>query len=294
MKKPVLSLLTASFLVLAVLALGSFAAEEDPAYWIDYMRQGGSAVRKKARAALYEMGPIAVPTLIDATRDEADFIRWEAVNALGTIANEHLEAVAPALPALVERVLTDRDSHVRWRTLVSVAVFPDEVVAERVLPLFREGLENDDATIAWNAVVGLAYFAQPDVVSLLNRGVLENEGFARFEAVSCLHMVHNEESVLVLAELITDTETTTESVRQEAAMTLRAIGDSRAVPALLSALEDPVAGVRARVAATLAKLAGVDALAAIEAALAKETDDYAIEQMQWAIEQLKGKAASTQ
>ena len=294
MRRPVLSLLTVSFLVLAVLALGSSTTDEDPAYWIEYMREGDGEARTEARHALIAMGPAAVADLIDATLDEEDFIRWEAVNALGTIADKHTDAVLPALPALVERVLIDWDPHVRWRSLWALSVFPEEVGQTQIVAGLRQGLENNDPRIVWNAVVGLAFFRQPDVAPLLNQGLSENEGFAQWEAVYCLRMVHNDESVVLLAELIVAVETREKSLRQEAAMTLGRIGDPTAIPALVAALEDPEAHVRWRAAAALVNLRAVEALEAIEAALEKETADFAIEQMQQAIEQLKGKAASTQ
>lgn len=164
---------------------------------------------------------------------------------------------------------------------------PEEVLQGEVVPGLREGLKNADSRIAWNAVVGLANFEQADVVRLLNEGLSKNEGHARWEAVFCLHVVHDEESVFLLGELITDTEATLKSLRQEAAMTLGRIGDPAAVPALLTALEDPQAGVRWRAALALSKIGDLEAIPAIEAALEKETDEYAVEQIQIAIERLR-------
>jgi len=287
MRKTLSTTVAVFIFVFAVVAARGFAAQEDPAYWIEYMRERSGEARKEARTALIEMGPEAVATLIETTRDELDFIRWEAVNALGTIAYKDLAAALPAVPALVERVRVDRDSHVRWRSMWALSTFPEEVIGEQVVSLLREGLEDDDPTIVWNTVVGLAYFKQPEVAPLLNQGLLENEDFARWEAVYCLHMVQNEESVLLLSELITDTEAAVKNLRQEAAMTLGRIGDPTAIPALLAALEDPEAHVRWRAAAALARLNAVDSIAAIEAALEKEVDDFAIEQMQQAIERLR-------
>lgn len=287
MRKTLSTTVAVFIFVFAVVAARGFAAAEDPAYWIEHMRGSNGEARKQAREALIEMGPEAVATLIDATRDEANVIRWEAVNALGTIADKHTDAVLPAVPALVERVLIDEDPHVRWRSLWALSVFPEEVGQTQIVAGLRQGLENEDPRIVWNAVVGLAFFRQPDVAPLLNQGLLENEVFAQWEAVYCLRMVHDDESVLLLAELIVDVETSKKSLRQEAAMTLNRIGDRTAIPALVTALEDPQADVRWRAAAALVGLQAVEALEAIEAALEKETDDFAIEQMQQAIERLR-------
>lgn len=287
MRRTLSTIVVVVILVFAVVAARGFAAVEDPADWIEHMRGSNGEARKQARTKLIEMGLEAVPTLIDATRDEANVIRWEAVNALGMIAEKYTDAVLPAVPALVERVLIDWDPHVRWRSLWALSVFPKEVTETQIVPGLGQGLENDDPRIVWNAVVGRAFLKQSDVAPLLNQGVLENEGFAQWEAVFCLRMVHDDESILLLAELIVDIETSEERLRQEAAMTLGQIGDPRAIPALVAALRDPEAHVRWRAAAALAKLGARDAVPDIEAALAREQDEWAIEQMQAAIEQLK-------
>jgi HEAT repeat protein len=287
MRRTLSTIVVVAILVFAVVAAGGFAAVEDPADWIEHMRGSNGEARKQARTKLIEMGSEAVPTLIDATRDEANVIRWEAVDALGTIAEKYTDAVLPAVPALVERVLIDWDPHVRWRSLWALSVFPEEVGQTQIFPGLRQGLENDDPRIVWNAVVGRAFLKQPDVAPLLNQGVLENEGFAQWEAVFCLRIVHDDESILLLAELIVDVETSEKRLRQEAAMTLGQIGDPRAIPALVAALRDPEAHVRWRAAVALASLEAVEALEAIEAALEKETHDFAIKQMHAAIERLR-------
>ena len=287
MRNAVRQIVVVSVLTVAVLGGCRPPAGEDATDWIESMRNGGGEARAEARQALIEMGPAAADALIDATLAEEDFIRWEAVNALGSLADDHLEAALPALPALVERVLVDRDSHTRWRSLWALSVFPEDVVQAEAIPLMREGLEQADAGIVWNAVVGLAYFREPDVAPFLNRGLSDNEGFARWEAVYCLHMVHDRDSLPLLTALITDTEAVEKSLRQEAAMTLGRIGDPQAVPALVAALRDPEAHVRWRAAAALAKLGAKDTVPDIEAALAQEQEEWAIEQMQAAIEQLR-------
>ena len=278
-------------LLLSLTAI-ALAANDDPYYWIEYMREGDSEARKEGREALIGMGAAAVSTLIKATQDPDDWIRWEAVNALGSIAFDNPEPVIPAIPALVERVLTDTNSHPRWRSLWALATFPSTVVTEQVVPLLWVGLESEDERIVWNTVVALAFFHQPDAAPLLNQGLDATDSFQRWEAVYCLGMVHNEESITLLSDVITDIEQRATRLRQEAAMTLGKIGDSNAITALLTALEDPEAGVRWRVAQALSKLGDFSVIPAMEAALAQEEDDFTAEQMQKAIEKLQ-EAAST-
>jgi HEAT repeat protein len=282
--------LSISFLVavlLCVLGARTVATNDDPAYWIEYMRQKGREVRKEAREALIALGEAAVLILLETCEDDLHWLRWEAVNALGSIDIEDPGLVAPAISALVKRALTDTNVHPRWRSLWALSTFPSEEFEKTALPQLRAGQTEDDEGVVWNAVVALAYFLQSDVAPLLNQGLLENEDFAQWEAVYCLRMAHNEESVDLLSELIADTESTPKRLRQEAAMTLSHIADPKAVPALLTALEDPEAGVRWRAALALSKIGALAAIPAIEAALEKEVDEYAIEQMQTAIERLR-------
>ena len=274
-------------LVLFALAVGAYASEQDPAYWLEHMRTGDSAARKEAREALIGLGGAAVPALIEATRDDDDWIRWEAVNALGAIAFTDPEPVIPAIPVLVERALTDANPHPRWRSLWALAVFPDKVVQAQVIPRLREGLKSQAPDIVWNATVALAYFRQPEAADLLNLGIHAPDGFRQWEAVYCLGMVHNAQSVSLLIEVVTALDRYQSRLRQEAANTLGKIGDPQAIPALVTALADPEPGVRWRAAAALAKCGDPSVVTVIEAALAVEEDPFARKQMREAIERLK-------
>jgi len=278
--------------LIGLIGAGLWAQEEpcqDPECWIEYMRQGGAEVRKEAREALIALGPAAVPTLIEATRDESDWIRWEAVNALGSITFQDPESVVQAIPALVERALTDINPHPRWRSLWALATFPDEIVQQQVIPLLRKGLEEEEPRIVWNAAVALAYFGQADVAPLLNRGIQAEDEFQRWEAVYCLGMVHNDESVSLLMAVVSGVDEYPTRLRQEAANTLGKIGDPQAIPALLSALDDPESGVRWRAASALARIGDPTVLPELRAALVREQDPMASEQIQSAIAQLMEK-----
>ena len=122
---------------------------------------------------------------------------------------------------------------------------------------------------------------------MLNEGLDSSDAFQAWEAVYCLGMVHDEESVPLLTEILTDVEGREKGMRQEAAMTLGRIGDLAAIPALIVALEDPEAGVRWRAAQTLSGFGDPGAIPAIESALALEEDEFAVEQMRRAIEKLR-------
>lgn len=263
------------------------ATNDDPAYWIELMREGTSEARKEAREALIALGAEAVPSLIEATRDEAGFIRWEAVNALGTIASGEADSVIVAIPALVERAITDSDVHPRWLSLWALSAFPDDVIADEVVPRLRLGLDDTDDQHQWYATVALAYFKQPEVTPRLHQGLDREEAFDRWEAVYCLRFVHDENSVTLLVGVLRDVERGDIRMRQEAALTLNLIGDPSAIPALLDALLDPEPAVRWRAAQSLAQLAGASVLPELEDALARETDPLARSAMERIIEDLQ-------
>jgi HEAT repeat protein len=259
----------------------------DSVYWIDVMREGTSEARKQGREAVIALGTEAVPALIEATRDELHFIRWEAVNALGTLAGKDPVALVEAIPALVERATRDDNPHPRWRSLWAISTFPDDVVAGEAVPRMWDALAVDDDQFQWYTTVALAYFGEADVAPRLHDGLDREDAFDRWEAVYCLGFVHDEDSVGVLVGALLDVELADTKVRQEAALTLRDIADPAAIPALLEALLDPEPAVRWRAASALASLAGASVLPELEDALAQETDSLALEQMEGIVARLR-------
>ena len=259
---------------------------QTPEQWVDVMRAGGSEARREGREALIALGTAAMPALIAATYDEADFVRWEAVNALGTLAALDPAGLAEAIPAIAERSLTDPDSHTRWRSLWALASYTADQVSDVIVPILRAGLDVADDQHRWYAAVAMAYFQQPEIVPLLHAGFDRVAYFDRWEAVYCLGLVHDDDSVSLLGEVLLDVDGSEDGLRQEAAMSLSRIGDPGAVPALTEALDDPAGGVRWRAAAALEGIIGLDALDDIEAALERERDELAAEMLSAIVERL--------
>jgi len=281
------SLVAAGLCVVCAATVGS----QDADHWIDVMRDGTSEARRAGREALIAMGPAAMPALIVATYDEADFIRWEAVNALGVLAALDSVVLAEAIPAIAERSLTDPDSHTRWRSLWALSSYEADQTEDLIVPILREGLDANEDQHRWYAAVAMAYFQQPEAVPHLHAGLDREAYFDRWEAVYCLGLVHDDDSVGLLCDVFRDVEGREEGLRQEAAMTLARIGDPGAVPALTDALDDPAGGVRWRAAAALEGIVGVDALDVIEAALVRETDALATEMLTAIVERLSRRLA---
>jgi len=272
---------------LSLSQLGTLGADESAAQWIELMRDGQASSRKQAREALIAIGAAAIPVLIDASYDEDDWIRWEAVNALGSIAFDQPLAVIEAIPALVDRALYDSNSHPRWRSLWALSSFSQEVVDGQVVPSLQAGFDSEDERVLWNAAVASAYFGRIEAVPFLNQSLDSEDAFQAWEAVYCLGMVHNEESVALLAAILTDFGSYEVRLVQEAALTLGRIGDPAAVPALLIALENPESGVRWRAAQALEELGDPGTISAIKAALAHEEDEFTAQKMREAIESLE-------
>lgn len=81
-----------SFVVTLLVVVGlaptcTRATTEDIGDLIEVMAEGISDERQEAREALIAMGAEAMPSLVAATRDTNARIRWEAVNAPGTMAS---------------------------------------------------------------------------------------------------------------------------------------------------------------------------------------------------------------
>lgn len=275
--------------VAAVVAIGVvvFAEEGDASYWVNVLREMDAEARKAGREALIAMGAEAVPVLAEACADENDWIRWEAVNALGAIAHQDPGSAAAAIPAIAVVALTDGNPHPRWRSLYALACFPRDLGEAEVVPLLLAGLEDPDPHHQWYAAVALAYFAQDVAVPLLHEGLDRDDAYERWEAVYCLGFVHDAASVALLAGLVVDVEGQEVRIRQEAALVLGRVGDVAALPALVEALGDPEAAVRWRAASSLARLGDASILPALEAALAREVDAFAVEQIGSAIDQLR-------
>lgn len=262
---------------------GAVAEEADAAYWINVLRESPSEACSIARAELIAMGTGALPALIAACRDENDWVRWEAVNALGSIAHQEPAASIVAIPAMSSVALTDDNSHPRWRSLYALACFPQETIDASIIPLLLGGLKDPAPEHKWRATVALAYFGQQVAVPMLNEGVKRKDSYEKWEAIYCLGFVHDETSIACLIEVMLDLEQETR-IRQESALVLGRIGALTSGPALVEALRDPEPGVRWRAASSLARLESASALTDLQIAYEAETDEFAQEQISRAIE----------
>lgn len=95
---------------------------------------GRWADRRGAEDALRDIGPAAVPSLVNALHGGSDEVRWGAVKVLGEIADPS------AAPALIE-ALEDTNGGVRWLAAQALVA----VGASAVVPLLRRLLSRADS-----------------------------------------------------------------------------------------------------------------------------------------------------
>ena len=243
---------------------------------------GGSTATPGAEAVEAEVvQPDDVQALITATRDQDWSVRWDAVNALGVLADP------VALPSLVERALTDENSHPRWRSLWAIsAVDPGGVKA---ILIFRPALEDADPEVARNAAVAIAFFSGPSAIPELLNGLGDTDEFRRWEAVFSLRKFQDEAVVDGLLPLLNAAAEPAVRVRNEVALSLGRITDDRVVPALFDALRnDPSPEVRWRSAMSLGRSVGPESLEELRSVLADETDEQVRKFVEEAIDKASG------
>lgn len=192
---------------------------------------------KRASEELRQQGSHVVPVLLNHLEDSYWKDRWDAVNMLGIISDNR------ATDPLVERVLTDPNPHVRWRSLWALSTLDEHEIPGK----FWSALENrTDKTVKWNAVVGLAFFAETRCLPYLERGLNRDDSWERWEAIYSLRRIHGEEtSSLLVPMLETETE---ERMRREVVMTLIHIDDAFANATLADLLDDASPEIRWRAA----------------------------------------------
>jgi len=216
-------------------------------------------VRSKAAKALGELGDASVvPWLVEALTDSEAEVQRAAVHATGKIGE--LETVKPLLIEILEtgspnvqywaaitlaclkdssavelcvQALDCTETGIRKEALDALVSAGTELLdANRLLKLCTDMLEDEDESVRWHAVLGLAKVATPEAISLL-RGILDSAGetpyMMRVGAVSSLANIGTPEAVGAIIEALDDPD---EFVRFIAVVGLRKIGDATALPAL--------------------------------------------------------------
>ena len=193
---------------------------------------------------------------------------------------------AKAIPALAARALYDDNSHPRWRSLWALSsVNPGGADA---IPYLDAGLEDADPVVVRNAAVALAFFSQPQARTELLAGLHDQDSFRRWEAVFSLRNIGDSQVVDALIPLLDGAADPDTRVRGEVALNLGRIGGEGVAQTLLDALrEDPSSQVRWRCAMSLGGLGDPSVVEAMKQVLLSEEDSQVREFIEKAIEKLQ-------
>ena len=191
-----------------------------------------------------------------------------------------------AIPSLAARALYDDNSHPRWRSLWALAsVNPGGADA---IPYLDVGLDDTDPLVVRNAAVALAFFSQPQARTELLAGLHDPDSFRRWEAVFSLRNIGDSQVVDALILLLDGAADPDTRVRGEVALNLGRIGGEGAAQALIDALrEDPSSQVRWRCAMSLGGLKDPSVVEAMKQILLSEDDSQVREFIEEAIEKLQ-------
>lgn len=239
-------------------------------------------IRINVSNKLTEIGEDAVPYIIaslkndsyNATGSKSFNSRWNKVNVLGRIGNNEAEDV------LIERILTDEETHVRWRSIWALNIVKNENTKNKLI----KALKNENEKIKWRAAVALGSFKNDSGKEILLEGLNKEDSWFRWEAVYVLGILEDPSTAKEISKMLNDNST---RVRQEAALTLGKIGNKEVIPNLIKALDDESPGVRWRAASSLAKLGDKSIIPTIEKALEKEKDEDAYSYINKSLGKLK-------
>ena len=232
----------------------------------------GSEERKEAREQLINRGREVTDELLRHF-DSPDFtVRWEVANILGILQDP--KGVKP----LVNHVLGDDNSHVRWRALWALTQIEDPEIPG----LFRKALESEDETTRWNAAVGSSMFHVREALPVIYEGLKAENEFAAWEGVNALARMHEEASVEHLRKVL---ERPSSRLRRESVISLGKMKYPEAREILVGMLDDEDEGVRWRSAMGLSSVKDEKVRKALEARLEVETDEDVIKHLKNALRQ---------
>lgn len=232
----------------------------------------GKDRRKRARATILAMGPSATALLIANFGSPLFTVRWEIANILGATRDPR------AIESLVDRVLHDHNSHVRWRSLWALGNMPQ---SPAIAAHFRAALHSDVDSVRWNAAVGGSMFSVWEALPVIRTGIHSTNRFRVWEAIDALSRLPDRSSVALLDTVVNRPDVW---LRREAVL---ALGRLQQYPAstdrLIVSLEDEDAGVRWRAAMSLAKTNRATAVEALRRRLRIESDPLVIEHLEEAL-----------
>jgi len=243
--------------------------------------QSGLTYLKVVEAAQFAVDPrLLAPLLTIATQADGNGIcRTEALHGIANIARAHPDAAE--LKSVVAPLITltsARNGSLREGAVQALSVIHDPRVVPVLLPL----LQDEKSVVCHAAAKGLAELGDQRAIASLLTWMKDLNAVNRWEAVKALEKFKSPQVIDALivalhdpAFYVTIAPDQPGSVREQAALSLGALGDPRAVPALIEALDYGYLPGRRRAAEALGMLKDKRAVAPLIAALRHFAGDAA-------------------
>ena len=209
----------------AAAALGSFKDPRSVAPLIRALKDSDRSVRTAATTSLTAIGEPAVPSLGHSLQDLDPNLQEIAASILATIGDNRV------VDALIAALLNP-NWIVRSHSAKALGRIGDPRAINTLILLLQDKVPavRDDAGVALTA---LGERAIPPLLELLSH----KDWRARIRAVEALALLKPTSAVEPLLKLIQEDPDT--AVRQDAVKTIGEIGDSKAIPTLVSVLDIP-------------------------------------------------------
>jgi HEAT repeat protein len=213
------------------------------------------------RGALVEVGPAAVPALMDALQHGAPALKAPTAAALRKIQSGELDQV-------ITRAVSDEDDEIRLGGAIALA----ESASAANVPALAALLQDSDRRIRVVGIAGLGRSRSREAIaSLIEALNREKDSVVRYEAVRALRQLaeHTREAIPPLVGALKDP---TLLVQLAAVMALGEIGPSAgaAIPELVNGLKHTDWTLRQHAAMALGNIGADDALPALTEALKDE------------------------
>jgi HEAT repeat protein len=199
---------------------------------------------------LREQGDI--PGLIRALRNRDPAVQYDAVEALGELADP------AATDALLGALTGDHYSGIRWKAAEALAK-----IGSPAVPSLIRALDHPDEDIRWKAAVTLGEIGDPRCIEPLIGLLSDTDRFVRSRAAYALSCIGSP-AIPALSETL---EEAPSEVRRGIVTALGKMNDPAAIPVLIRALTDPAEDVRQDIITSLGTQ-GEQAFTPLVAALA--------------------------
>jgi HEAT repeat protein len=259
-------------------------------YWVEGLKNDKVEMRRTSASALASLiqpygsnridprglerlYPEAFAALLDAAGDRDDSVRGQVIRTLSDCKSEKINEL------LRDRLRKDLSTNVRTYSAVGLGKFPRE---KSVLPLM-EALTDDEADVRAAAAKALENFgpSAKGAAAQLAKALRDKSERVRIAAAEAMVAIIPDDPGEAVSELLDDTKSKDESIRERAATCLGTVGKNlpqereKVAAGITTILKDPKPGVRRAATRSLAKLgpAAKPAIPSLVANLADKDPD---------------------